>query len=178
MPPQSSRCKPSLESSFAGSRTRAEPLPRRYGFGTGGAGGGRSRAWTSSVNPTTLWVPSQKGLLAEWPQRQSEIFVRPASPKGFPPGSTISKSPSTRSGPLCEGVIFVAAMDSRAVPRRTCLYDTQGLAQTQHAGFFALTVASSLKKRYCCELRTAHSRWEIALFWGGEDFGDGQVLVN
>jgi hypothetical protein len=80
-------------------------------------------------------------------------------------------------------VIFVAAMaasvwNSRAVPRRTGLYDTQGLAQTQHAGFFALTVAYSLKKRYCCELRNAHSRWEIALFWGVEDFGDGQVLVN
>ena len=79
--------------------------------------------------PNDLWVPSQKGLLAEWPQRQSEIFVRPASPKGFPPGSTISKSPSTRSGPLWEGVIFVAAMaasvrNSRAVPRRTSLYDT------------------------------------------------------
>src|SRR5713226_4651597 len=78
-----------------------------YSFGIGG---GNSRAWTSSWKPTVLWLPSQKGLLAEWPQRQRLILVRPARPNGFPSGSTISKSPSTRRGPLWAGVIFVAAI--------------------------------------------------------------------
>ena len=33
------------------------------------AQGAGSAAW----KPTLAWLPSQKGLLAEWPQRQSEI---------------------------------------------------------------------------------------------------------
>src|SRR6267154_3139080 len=75
-----------------------------------GLGGGRSRAWTGSVKPTRLCEPSQKGLLAECPHRQRPMAVRPAKPKGAPVGSRISKSPSTRMGPLLLTVIFVAAM--------------------------------------------------------------------
>jgi hypothetical protein len=51
-------------------------------------------------------------LFEEWPQRQSETVVRPASPKGAPCGSTISKSPSTRIEPLLLMVILVAAIFS------------------------------------------------------------------
>src|ERR1035438_2771927 len=65
-----------------------------------GLGGGSSRAATSWVKPVRAWEPSQKGLLADCPQRQSEITVRPASPKAAPVGSRISKSPSMRMGPL------------------------------------------------------------------------------
>src|SRR5262252_3417874 len=67
-----------------------------YSFGTGG---GSSRATTLSENPTRLWLPSQKGLFADWPQRHSEMMVRPASPNGAPVGSRISNSPSIRMEP-------------------------------------------------------------------------------
>ncbi len=33
-------------------------------------------------------MPSQNGLFAEWPQRQSEMTVRPARPKALPTGRT------------------------------------------------------------------------------------------
>lgn len=72
-----------------------------------GFGGGNSRATTVSANDMRLCDPSQNGLLAEWPQRQSEITVRPARPKAAPAGSTISNSPSMRIGPLCCGEILV-----------------------------------------------------------------------
>jgi len=77
-----------------------------------GFGGGSSLATTLSVNPACRWLPSQNGLLAEWPQRQSEMIVRPASPNGAPPGSTISNSPSMRIGPLFCGEILVAIFGS------------------------------------------------------------------
>src|SRR5947207_1451651 len=40
-----------------------------------GLGGGSSRATTGSQKPVRLWLPSQNGLLADWPQRHSEITV-------------------------------------------------------------------------------------------------------
>src|SRR5689334_11385166 len=84
-----------------------------------GLGGGSSRATTVSLNPEVLCEPSQKGLFAEWPQRQSDMVVRPARPKGAPCGSTISKSPSTRMEPLLLTVILVAAIFPLA--NRVCL---------------------------------------------------------
>src|SRR5947209_911098 len=72
-----------------------------------GFGGGNSRAVTASLNPIRLCDPSQNGLLADWPQRQSEITVRPANPNAAPAGSRISNSPSMRMGPLFATVIFV-----------------------------------------------------------------------
>src|SRR5258705_12223606 len=57
--------------------------------------------------------------MAEWPHRQRLMIVRPARPKGFPSGSTISKSPSTRMDPLCLTVIFVVAIFSPA-PHKVC----------------------------------------------------------
>ena len=76
-------------------------------FQTFGAGGGRSRASTAFENPVRLWLPSQKGLLADCPHRHSEITVRPARPKALPAGSRISNSPSMRRGPLLLQVILV-----------------------------------------------------------------------
>ena len=74
------------------------------GFGTGG---GRAWAFTSDWNTICLWVPSQKGLFADWPQRQSPIEVRPAKSKVFPSASQIVNSPSTRSEPFLLTVIFI-----------------------------------------------------------------------
>jgi hypothetical protein len=45
-----------------------------------GLGGGNSQAVTLLAKPSRLWAPSQNGLLAEWPQRQSEMTVLPANP--------------------------------------------------------------------------------------------------
>jgi len=65
-----------------------------------GAGGGRSRAGHTDSKLTLRCDPSQKGLLADCPQRHRPITVRPPKPKGLPCASTISTSPSTRSDPL------------------------------------------------------------------------------
>jgi hypothetical protein len=59
------------------------------------------------MKPIRLWLPSQKGLLAEWPQRHREITVRPPNPNTWPEASQISNSPSIRNGPLLRGVILV-----------------------------------------------------------------------
>src|ERR1022692_4191422 len=84
-----------------------------------GLGGGSSRAATASLKPVRAWEPSQKGLLADWPQRQREITVRPASPKAAPVGSRISKSPSIRMGPLLktETLVGMAGMVARRLGR-------------------------------------------------------------
>lgn len=78
-----------------------------YNFGFGG---GNSRATAVSVNPAALCDPSQNGLFAECPHRHRPIAVRPAKPNAFPWGSTISKSPSTRIGPLLPIVILVVGI--------------------------------------------------------------------
>src|SRR5689334_20389864 len=52
--------------------------------------------------PTRLWLPSQNGLLAEWPQRQRKTLVVRATV--WPVPVTISALPSTLSGPLTVGV--------------------------------------------------------------------------
>jgi len=71
----------------------ADPLGH-YAFGLGG---GSSWAWHSDWKPTLLCVPSQKGLLAECPQRHRETTVRPARPYTRPSWSQIvMPSPSRR----------------------------------------------------------------------------------
>src|ERR1044071_9451377 len=89
---------------LANGSKEAENLELSYNLGLGG---GSSRATTGSVKPTRLWLPSQNGLLAEWPHRQSEMTVRPASPNGAPVGSRIWNSPSIRMGPLFMHVTLV-----------------------------------------------------------------------
>ena len=71
--------------------------------------GGKSNAF-ASCSKCSLWDPSQKGLLADRPQRQSETIVRPWRPYAFPSLSTISKSPSTLTDPLLLMISFVAAI--------------------------------------------------------------------
>ena len=82
-----------------------------------GLGGGRSRAATGSLNPVRACAPSQNGLLADCPQRQSEITLRPARPKAAPVGSRISKSPSMRMGPLLktETLVGITGMVARGL---------------------------------------------------------------
>jgi hypothetical protein len=95
--------KPLLVSQEASQSAIAYPVG---GFGTGG---GRAWAFTSDWNGICLWVPSQKGLVADCPQRQSEIKVRPAKSKALPSASQIVNSPSTRSEPFLFTVIFIDA---------------------------------------------------------------------
>src|SRR5260370_41950720 len=75
-----------------------------------GFGGGSSLASACDWKPTRPWDPSQKGLFCEWPQRQSEITVRPARPYSRPSPSQIVNSPSRRKGPLFSAVTFVFAI--------------------------------------------------------------------
>src|SRR4029453_19515414 len=89
----------------AGQRRRMEedPADARGGGGgqgvLGGGGGGRSRAGHRESNPILLWVPSQNGLLADCPQRQSETTVGPGRPKVLPSWSVRTLfSPSLRVG--------------------------------------------------------------------------------
>src|SRR5262245_1062690 len=85
-----------------------------------GAGGSIWNATTVDWKPQVLCVESQNGFLLDWPQRQSEIFVRPASPNALPSWSTISKSPSTRIEPLLMIASRLAAMGSSGSSRVTC----------------------------------------------------------
>ena len=54
------------------------------------------------VKPLLLCVPSQKGLFAEPPQRQSEACCVRSSVRPVP--LTISRFPATFSGPFSVGV--------------------------------------------------------------------------
>src|SRR5271157_2731771 len=65
-----------------------------------------------SLKPQALWELSQNGLLADWPHRQRPMAVRPARPKAWPAGSTISKSPSTRIDPLLLMITLAAAIQA------------------------------------------------------------------
>src|ERR1039458_6917886 len=74
-----------------------------------------SAAW----NPMRLCVPSQKGLLTDPPQRQSENAVLPVRSYGVPFTSTNSMDPSgasTRNGPLGLTVIFTCAINAILQP--------------------------------------------------------------
>src|SRR5258706_4807355 len=73
------------------------PVSYEAGFG---AGGGSVRASTADSKPHRLWVPSQKGLFDDSPQRQRVITVRPARSNGRPSWSTSRKPTSMRTGPL------------------------------------------------------------------------------
>src|SRR5271165_6881305 len=72
-----------------------------------------SAAWKTIL----LWLPSQKGLLAEAPQRQSEMPGLPVRSKSVPSMSTRETDsdkagrPSTRRGPLGLMLIFTAVSD-------------------------------------------------------------------
>src|SRR5438874_8898667 len=60
-----------------------------------------------------LWVPSQKGLLTEPPQRQSAKFALPVRSYFWPSASTSSMEPSgasTRKGPFFLAIILTCAM--------------------------------------------------------------------
>src|ERR1700730_391073 len=62
-----------------------------------------------------LWVPSQKGLFTDPPQRQSENAVLPVRSNLLPLASTRSIEPSgasTRYGPFGFTVILTSAMNS------------------------------------------------------------------
>lgn len=85
-------------------------------------GGGSARAFSSDLKAATLWVPSQNGLFADCPHRQSEIVVRPARSNLAPPPSLISKAPVMRSGPLVVTWIFVSLMGD--------LLDKEGALET------------------------------------------------
>jgi hypothetical protein len=79
--------------------------------------GGRQLPRLHHVGETDTVVRAiAEGLFSEWPHRQREITVRPASPKAAPLGSTISKSPSMRMGPLLTGQILIGMVGISAGP--------------------------------------------------------------
>ena len=77
-----------------------------YGAGGLGTGGGRVDAFTSDWKPIFRWLPSQKGLFSEAPQRQRLMVVRPARSYGFPSASHNVRSPSKRRDPSFLTVIL------------------------------------------------------------------------
>ena len=73
-------------------------------------GGGSTQAFTADSKPICTWVPSQKGLFSDCPQRHRPITVRPAKSKVLPSPSSMVKEPSMRNEPLLRTVIFVFVM--------------------------------------------------------------------
>jgi hypothetical protein len=68
-----------------------------WGFGHWSFMGARS----SESNPQALWLPSQKGRFADWPQRQSAMAgLSVASENWLPWESTSVNGPSITKGPL------------------------------------------------------------------------------
>src|SRR5213078_1266529 len=75
------------------------------------AGSGASRASVSGQGarkPFVLCVPSQNGLFAELPQRQSAALVQRRIVRPVP--LTISRLPAISSGPSLAGVIVTAPL--------------------------------------------------------------------
>src|SRR5438105_2728803 len=66
-----------------------------------------SAAW----NPSLEWVPSQKGLVTEPPQRHSEKAGFPVRSYSLPSASTSFTVPSTRYGPFLFTVILTSDMN-------------------------------------------------------------------
>ena len=91
--------------------------------------GGRSRAAIGLTKLMRLWVPSQKGAFADWPQRQRVTAVRPPRPKVLPVWSTISKSPSMRMEPLLKTVTLVLATNALRDVDQRCEYTIAGEAE-------------------------------------------------
>jgi len=81
-----------------------------YAAGGFGTGGGTCVASTSDWKPMLRWVPSQKGLFSDAPQRQRLMLVRPARSYGFPSASQSVKSPSRRKEPFVLTVILTKAL--------------------------------------------------------------------
>src|SRR5260221_10948515 len=76
-----------------------------------GTGGGSTRAGPAEAKPVLPWVTSQKGLLADCPQRQRLIAVRPARPNERPSWSRmVMPSPSRRIGPLLRTMILMSGI--------------------------------------------------------------------
>ena len=73
-------------------------------------GGGSAQASTADSKPIRAWVPSQKGLFSDCPQRHRPITARPAKSKVLPSPSSMVKEPSMRNEPLLRTMIFVLAM--------------------------------------------------------------------
>src|SRR5271167_38778 len=83
------------------------------------------------------WVPSQKGLFTEPPQRQRENAALPVRSYGLPSESTSSIVPSgasTRYGPFWRHVIFTCAMYLLRCTRRgaPCVYCNGVLIARSH----------------------------------------------
>lgn len=77
------------------------------------------RTRSQDLNPTSLCVPSQNGLIADAPQRQSATVERRRG-MGFPSLSRSSIGPRTKSGPSLQATIWVSG-----VSRICWLPDTQ-----------------------------------------------------
>ena len=102
---------------------------------------------TYPMKPLVLWLPSQKGFVADWPHLQMDV------PFGFstvvPSGKVTIHGPATLAGPL---VIMVTLFPSGVVDRTDmsvcCFCDFNEMAPVGHA-----LTASSIWDR------TAPSSW-------------------
>src|ERR1039458_4809731 len=83
------------------------------GGGTEASGGGTGLA--AHWKPACLWLPSQNGRLALWPQRHRDMGDFPARSHSLPSASHSTIGPSTRSEPLGRTVIFTDS-DMRCAP--------------------------------------------------------------
>lgn len=91
--------------------------PRRYWAPLPAAAASAARIWASAPwKPQVLWLPSQKGLLLEWPQRQREMagLLMGIS---CPLESIRVNSPSTWSEPLRRMVILTSGIRQQCKPR-------------------------------------------------------------
>jgi hypothetical protein len=65
-------------------------------------------ARSAATKPHPLWLPSQKGLFFDWPQRQrATAGLSAGSLNWVPAASTTVMGPWTRSGPLSRMVMIV-----------------------------------------------------------------------
>src|SRR4029453_3016654 len=104
-----------------------------------------SQALSHARNPTSRWVPSQNGLLLDWPQRQN---AAPGRCSSVPSGCTTRIGPLTSSGPSGDGVTSIVAVGgTTSPPGRRHLSAPDGQPPTARASSPGLAAVGSIHGR-------------------------------